>query len=81
MYGNAGYFNRLPFGGPRELIKDDENGLLVPVSDEKKLTQALRKITDTEFSDKIGRDAFSIRERMTDLSVFEAWESVLLSKK
>lgn len=51
-----------PSGGPRELIKDDENGLLVPVSDEKKLTQALRKITDTEFSDKIGRDAFSIRE-------------------
>lgn len=70
-----------PSGGPRELIMNNYNGLLVPVSDDGKLSQALKKITDTEFSDKIGRNAFSIRKKMTDLGVFEAWKSVLLPKK
>ncbi len=33
-----------PCGGPAELIRDGENGLLIPVGDERALEQALRRI-------------------------------------
>ena len=57
-----------PFG-PRELIDDGVNGLLVPVGDHKALSDALAKVADDkEFAEKISQNARRISET-NDLNV------------
>ena len=49
--------------GPRELIEDGVNGILVPVGDSDALAQAIGKmIDDKEFADKCSNNALNIRE-------------------
>lgn len=52
-----------PVGGPRQLIKDRENGLLVPIGDAEALAEAMEKIiSDKTFADKIAEKAKDIRD-------------------
>ncbi len=49
--------------GPAELIKDGENGLLVPVGDVEAISKAISKmVDDRKFAEKCGRNAGKIRE-------------------
>jgi glycosyltransferase involved in cell wall biosynthesis len=51
-----------PAGGPRELITDQENGLLVPVGDAEAMAEAMEKIiSDKAFADRIGEKAKAVR--------------------
>lgn len=53
--------------GPAELIKNEENGLLVPVKDPKKLADAICKmIEDPDFASQCGKNAIKIRERVKE---------------
>lgn len=53
-----------PAGGPRQLITDQENGLLVPVGDVEALAEAMEKIiSDEAFADRIAEKAKGVRER------------------
>ena len=55
-----------PCGGPRMLIRDGESGMLVPVSDENALTQAmLQVLKDPQFAQKLADNAGKIKQ-MTD---------------
>lgn len=50
-----------PCGGPRMLIKDGENGYLVPVGDDKAMAEAIRKHLDNpEKADAMGKEAGKI---------------------
>lgn len=50
-----------PCGGPRTLIEDGKNGLLVPVRDQQALTQAMIKVLEDEkFAEQIGANARNI---------------------
>jgi len=52
-----------PCGGPRELIRDGENGLLVPVGDKVTLVSAMEKmINDREMALRMGKNALGIRD-------------------
>ncbi len=52
-----------PCGGPRDLIINNENGILVPVSDEKSMREAMIKIlSDHEFAEKIGTSATKVQD-------------------
>ena len=52
-----------PCGGSRELIQDGSNGVLVPVRDRVKLTEAIRKVADNiDFANLIGENSKRIRE-------------------
>jgi glycosyltransferase involved in cell wall biosynthesis len=44
-------------GGPREIIQNDQNGLLVPGGDADALAKAIRKLTDAEERERIGKEA------------------------
>lgn len=67
-----------PCGGPAELIQDGENGLLVPVGDEKALAEAFRKILcSPEFEKKLGDNAVRIKETMETDKVCGLWEEYL----
>ena len=68
-----------PCGGPRTVIQDGENGLLIPLRDTKALETALRRIlSDPEFEKKLGENAHKIGETLAPDRVNEAWESVII---
>lgn len=65
-----------PSGGPRELICDSKNGLLVRVNDINGMTDAMRKIVGKN-SKLFGDNAYVAGKKLTDPYVFEEWEKVL----
>ena len=67
-----------PCGGPKTLIEDGVNGLLVPIMDEKAMTDViLRLIEDRELAERLGREARKISERANEDAVFEQWQTYL----
>ena len=68
-----------PCGGPRDLITDGENGLLIPMaSDEemvKELANALRRvITDRDFSKKLSENATYVRDKYSPDKINSQWK-------
>lgn len=67
-----------PCGGPAELIRDGENGCLVPVGDEQALAEAFRKILRSpELEKKLGDNAVLIQKTMEPEKVCKLWENYL----
>lgn len=67
-----------PCGGPKTLIEDGVNGLLVPIMDEKAMTDGiLRLIENRELAERLGREARRISERANEDAVFEQWQTYL----
>ena len=69
-----------PSGGPRELIENNVNGILIDVGDKNALVEAMSKMTDMKFSSKLGSNAYLLRKELTDTHVFEEWEEYLMIK-
>lgn len=67
-----------PCGGPKELIRDGVDGLLVPVGDEKKMGEAmLRVLSDKKFKETMGMNA-SIRAQMFEPGrIFGEWKNYI----
>lgn len=70
-----------PSGGPRELINNNINGILVPVNNKKKLVEAMIRLTDNDLAKKMGDNAYNIRKIYEKQDVFEKWENFLFKKK
>jgi len=69
-----------PSGGPAELIKNGENGILVPVGDTPALTSAMCKIAGSkELAEKLGKNAVQIRKKLDINIVAEKWKKYLES--
>lgn len=52
-----------PCGGPSDLIINNENGVLVPVSDEKAMKEAIiRVLSDENFAERIGKAATKVQD-------------------
>lgn len=67
-----------PPGGPRMVITPEENGILVPVGDEKALAAAInRLIENPELAEKLGRNAAKIGERAGSEIIFREWENYI----
>ncbi len=67
-----------PCGGPRELIIDGENGLLVPIKDKTAMKAAILKLLkNKELCEKIGKNAMYVQEKYSPDVVNKAWESYL----
>lgn len=70
-----------PCGGPRELIKDGENGLLISVRDEDALTDRLRTLLgDPVLAEKIGSNAAKLAQEYHPNRVNRQWQEYLFSK-
>lgn len=65
-----------PSGGPRELINDGENGLLVNVNDVEDMKKAMQKIID-ENSETLAKNAYLTGKKLMEPKIFEEWENVL----
>ncbi|MBO5564803.1 MAG: glycosyltransferase [Lachnospiraceae bacterium] len=67
-----------PCGGPRDLIEDRKNGLLIPVRDKDALREALRFVlTHPEEARKMGKEAGRVRDRFAPEKALKAWSDYL----
>lgn len=63
-----------PIGGPRELIEDGVNGLLVNIGDSNGIAKAMAKLADdTELATRIGVEATRIREKYNSDTICMKW--------
>ena len=64
-----------PCGGPRYLIQDGVNGLLVPVGDVDKMAEAMRRILSSPATaEAMGQRATRIIDRLSPEQVYGQWE-------
>ena len=69
-----------PCGGPRYLIKNGENGVLVPVGDADALAEAMKKMLhDEDLRIRIGNNARTIQTRLSPEKIYGQWESYIKS--
>ncbi len=67
-----------PAGGPKFLIKDGENGLLVPVGDSKKTAEAIRRVlSDESLAEKLGNNARELAKELAPDRIYGMWEEFL----
>ena len=67
-----------PAGGARAVIKDHENGLLVPVKDPHRLYLAMKEIIDNpELAEKLSDNASKIRQVQSEETIMKEWELLL----
>ena len=67
-----------PCGGPAMLIQPGQNGLLVPVGNQKALQEAIRKVLDhPEYAAGLGHAARGIREQVNEKLIVSKWELII----
>ncbi len=66
----------VPSGGTAELIRNNENGLIIPTGDTEALKKAMRTaLGDEELSERLGREACKIQTRLAPERVNKEWEN------
>lgn len=69
-----------PCGGPRYLIRDGVNGLLVPVGGVDEMAEAMRKVlSDSNLAENIGKEAMKIAEELAPDKIYGQWEEFVSS--
>lgn len=67
-----------PCGGPRTVIHDGINGLLVPVADEEKMASALKIMLDNpEYAERMGIEAKKRARIFKTKNVFSQWKNYI----
>lgn len=66
-----------PVGGAKMFVHTGDNGILIPMNDEKQLVEAMTKIAkDDTFSWQISKRAIKIRKELQALTIAEKWLSI-----
>ena len=67
-----------PIGGARAIIRDGENGLLVPVGDPEAMYRAMKRIIeDKDLARRLSRNASELRETLSLESIAKRWMELL----
>lgn len=67
-----------PIGGAAAVIRNYENGILVPVNDAVKMAEEMAYIADnSEFARKIGRNGSQIRITQSEEAICQRWYDFL----
>lgn len=67
-----------PCGGARMMIKNEENGILVPVGDTMLLYKAMKKVIENpEFAEKVSKNAVKINERLEQNKICKQWMKLI----
>ena len=68
-------------GGARQLLGNNERGLLTPVGDEDKFARAIIKLLDdAEISNRLGKSAKTYAQRFKEDNCFRDWENYIISR-
>lgn len=69
-----------PCGGPRYLIQDGVNGLLVPVGDVDEMAEAMRKVlSDSNMAENMGKEAMKITKDLAPDKIYGQWKKFIFS--
>lgn len=69
-----------PSGGPRFLIEDGKNGLLVPVGNVDAMAEAMTHILNNPiYAEQLGENAAHISQRLDPTKIYQQWEDFLIS--
>jgi glycosyltransferase involved in cell wall biosynthesis len=64
--------------GPAEIVRDGENGLLIPANDPETLRRALRLLMrDAALRDRLGRAARAVRDDYDPARIMAQWGRLL----
>lgn len=67
-----------PCGGPRTIMTNEVNGLLIPIKDEEALENGInRLIEDPEFAGRLGAEATKIADKANGQAVYEQWRDYI----
>lgn len=67
-----------PAGGARAIIKDHENGILVPVDDVQAMADAMKEVADNpELSEKLSINGTKIREVLSVDKIVNQWMEII----
>lgn len=67
-----------PCGGPRTVITDGVNGLLVPIKDAKAMEEGInRLIEDRKLAERLGENARSIRKKTNGEAIIAQWRDYI----
>ena len=67
-----------PVGGARLVIKNNVNGILIPVGDEIALIKAMNKIAnDSDFASRLSKESLKVREEYSIDKIIKRWEELL----
>ena len=67
-----------PCGGPADLIKNEFNGLLVPVGDTKAMSEAIRKLLENKpLTENLGVHAANVQNKYAPDTVNSMWKEYL----
>lgn len=67
-----------PIGGARTVIKNNINGILTPVGDDKKFADAIIDLlSNPKKADKLGKNASLLREKLSAEIIAKKWEKLL----
>lgn len=67
-----------PAGGARAVIKDGENGLLVPVNDSEALYRGMKRVIENpELAEKLSHNAVKIREDLSVEKIIDKWMEII----
>lgn len=65
-------------GGPKDMIENNKNGLLINVNDTNNLEKALRKlINDNNFREQISKEAYKIKYKLESQKICAMWVEFL----
>ena len=64
-----------PCGGPRSVIRNGENGILIPVGDEAALAGAMEQLLqDPALGERLGREASKLAQGLSPRKVCRLWQ-------
>lgn len=67
-----------PAGGARAVIRDHENGILVPVRNVERMYEAMKEIIENpELAEKLSQNAVRIREEQSLEKIIEKWMEII----
>lgn len=67
-----------PCGGPRTIITDQVDGILIPIKDQKALEEGINYLIENpETAERLGQQARRISEKANSQAVFEQWRDYL----
>lgn len=70
-----------PSGGPKQLIENGKNGVLISVNNRKELATAIDRLTNVSYARSLGEEAYKLRKKVTDQQVFVEWEKYLFNER
>lgn len=70
----------VPSGGTVELIRHNENGIIIPTGSQQALERAMETVlSDKELAERLGREACKIQERLAPEKVNAEWEQYFIT--